>query len=491
MLDKNLYEIFVNQAPNAIAMFDKEMKYIAVSQVWQADYKLEGQEIIGKSHYEVFPEIGADWKKIHQRCLEGEINRCEEGLFVRADGTRQWISWDVRPWYEIDKSIGGLLMYTQDITKRKRSEEQLNLINQRLLLATKGSKIGIWDQDIPNDILIWDDEMFRLYGISKESFGGNFGSWITRVHPEDRAIIQSKAEKTMRTGEGFEAEFRVILPDQSIRFIRALAIIQRSEEGVPLRLVGTNVDITAQKEFEKVLRRVASVEAKSKEIEQLAYIVSHDLREPLLSIKGLIELLRDNNTENLTEEGKGFLGYIDQSIVRMEDLINDLLDYSQLSKTKELKEVDCKEIIEMVCADLHSTIQSNNAKIVANDLPTIKCYSLEIKLLFQNLISNAIKFRKKDTCPEIKICSKKISGGWEFEVEDNGIGIHEENQKKIFVLFQKLHSKAKYEGTGIGLAHVKKIVELHKGGISVESEVDKGTIFRFNILTDSVPAENT
>ncbi len=490
MLDKSFYEIFVNQAPNALAMFDKQMRYIAVSQMWMEDYKLVGQDIIGKTHYEVFPEIGEDWKKIHQTCLTGEINRCDEGLFLRADGTTQWITWDVRPWYDSDDTIGGLLMYTQDITKRKKSEEKLNLITQRLLLATKGSKLGIWDQDIPNDVLVWDDEMFRLYGISQDSFAGNFNSWIKLVHPEDRPLIQRRAENTMFRGEDFEVEFRVILPDKSIRFIRALAILQRDENGNPTRLVGTNVDITTQKEFEEVLRRVASLEAKSKEMEQLAYIVSHDLREPLLSIKGLVELLLIENKEQLTEEGKTFLDYIKQATLRMENLVNDLLDYSQLSKIKELKEVDCGKVIEMVCADLNSSIQSNNAKIIATDLPIIQGYPLEIQLLFQNLISNAIKFRKEALNPEIRIMSKKIRGGWEFELKDNGIGIHEKDQEKIFILFQKLHGKTKYEGTGIGLAHVKKIVELHNGQITVESEVNKGTIFRFTILTDSVYVEN-
>ena len=186
MLDKSLYEIFVNQAPNALAMFDKEMRYIAASEMWIKDYNLCGREVLGKSHYEIFPEIGEDWKKIHQECLNGAINRCQEAPFLRVDGTKQWIQWDVRPWYNAKNIIGGLLMYTQDITQHKKSEEKLHQITQRLLLATKGSKLGVWDQDIPNDVLVWDDEMLRLYGITKDEFAGNFEAWIMRVHPEDR-----------------------------------------------------------------------------------------------------------------------------------------------------------------------------------------------------------------------------------------------------------------------------------------------------------------
>ena len=290
----------------------------------------------------------------------------------------------------------------------------------------------------------------------------------------------------MKGEAGFDTEFRIVLPDESIRHIRALAILQRDEKGNPIRLVGTNLDITEKIIAQKMLRRVAAIEAKSKEMEQFAYIASHDLKEPLMTIKGLVEILEQDHTANMNSEGKMFLSYVNQSVDRMEVLINDLLDYSQLSKTKELEEVDSHDIIRMIEVDLHSSIAANAAKIVLHSLPKLKVYPLEFKLLFQNLISNSIKFRKKDNNPEIVIQSKKICGGWQFEVSDNGIGIPQHDQERIFIIFQKLHGKSEYEGTGIGLAHVKKIVELHNGRIEVASDVNQGTTFRFSILTDDL-----
>lgn len=166
----------------------------------------------------------------------------------------------------------------------------------------------------------------------------------------------------------------------------------------------------------------------------------------------------------------------------MKTLITDLLEYSRIGRGKELVPVDCNEIINTVIADLNTAIQESNVEIRTEKLPVVKGYTTEMKQLFQNLIVNAIKFRKKEERSEIHISSEPINGGWEFRVQDNGIGIDEQHNERIFAIFQRLHTRSEYEGSGIGLSHCKKIVELHGGKIWVRSRTGAGSTFHFTIL---------
>lgn len=243
-------------------------------------------------------------------------------------------------------------------------------------------------------------------------------------------------------------------------------------------------DITKQKKSEAAAKKVAALKAKGKEMEQFAYIASHDLREPLLTIKNYLNILMEDYGHTFTDEAAHFTHSIMKAANRMEELITGLLDYSRLSQSKSRKEIDCNEIITSLTEDLDRLIKYNHATIKAENLPTISAYPLELKLLFQNLIQNAIKFGKKDINPVIEISSKPIDGGWQFSVRDNGIGIQDKHKDKIFTIFKKLHKKKEYEGTGIGLAHAKKISEIHNGDIWVESELGKGSTFYFTILNE-------
>ncbi len=176
-----------------------------------------------------------------------------------------------------------------------------------------------------------------------------------------------------------------------------------------------------------------------------------------------------------------YLGFLSQSALRMRALITGLLEYSRLGKDKLLECVDCNQILQECLFDLKAYIQENQATVTSNDLPQLQAYSLELKLLFQNLISNALKFRQKNIPPQIRITAVQHANSWIFSVADNGIGLDERFREKIFVIFHRLHPKAAYEGTGIGLAHCRKIVELHGGKIWVEAHPDGGSIFRFKL----------
>ncbi|MCS3796779.1 PAS domain S-box protein [Niastella sp. OAS944] len=235
---------------------------------------------------------------------------------------------------------------------------------------------------------------------------------------------------------------------------------------------------------QKVKQRTAELEIKNKELEQFAYVASHDLQEPLRTTSSFVELLRKQYYNKIDANADRYINYVIQASDRMKTLIKDLLDYSRIGREKQFEPVDCNVTFTEVLADLAKVIKENKAVITAEKLPVVKAFPTELKLLFQNLISNSIKFQKEGIAPQIDISASKENGHWHFRFRDNGIGIDKQYQQRIFIIFQRLHNRSVYEGSGIGLAHCKKIVELHGGSIWVESEASKGSTFHFTIAVN-------
>ncbi|MDN5210610.1 ATP-binding protein [Fulvivirgaceae bacterium BMA12] len=230
-----------------------------------------------------------------------------------------------------------------------------------------------------------------------------------------------------------------------------------------------------------------ALNTQNQELEQFNYIVSHDLQEPLRTISSVIHLMELEYGKKLGKEGDQYLTFISEASDRMRTLIKSLLNYSRLGEEdRPLEKVDCNMLAEEVIQSLDAIIRENQAIITVDTLPVLYAYRVEMMQLFQNLLSNAIKFHKKDAPPEISISANKEGAYWKFSFTDKGIGIEEEYREKIFVIFQRLHSKGEYEGTGIGLAHCKKIVEMHQGKIWVESETGEGSTFHFTILENKL-----
>ncbi|MBK5271894.1 MAG: GHKL domain-containing protein, partial [Bacteroidia bacterium] len=228
------------------------------------------------------------------------------------------------------------------------------------------------------------------------------------------------------------------------------------------------------------------LERKNKELEQFAYIASHDMQEPLRTTTSFIELLQKQYKGKLDGKADKYLTFIAQSSERMKVLINDLLEYSRIGRKKELENVDCNNVLKEVLADLSTVIKETGARIDSEKLPVVHGYPTELKQLFQNLVTNAVKFRKESIAPKINISVQKIDGYWQFAVKDNGIGIEEQFNNRIFEIFQRLHTRNEYEGSGIGLSNCKKIVELHKGRIWVESISGNGSTFYFTLQQNNV-----
>ena len=250
------------------------------------------------------------------------------------------------------------------------------------------------------------------------------------------------------------------------------------------RLGKENREVNSSLE-KKVRSRTAEMESKNKELEQFAYVASHDLQEPLRTISGFVELLQKQYRGRMDVNSDKLLDYILQASDRMKTLIKDLLDYSRIGREKAIEQVDCNHLLAEVLADLDQMIKETGASFRMEPLPVLHAYPTELKLLFQNLITNSIKFRKPGLAPAVAIGSERENGHWKFSVGDNGIGIDRQFSDRIFIIFQRLHNRSQYEGSGIGLAHCKKIAELHGGDIWVESELGHGSRFFFTIGHES------
>jgi PAS domain S-box-containing protein len=241
-------------------------------------------------------------------------------------------------------------------------------------------------------------------------------------------------------------------------------------------------DITERKKAENELEaKTANLKRSNEELEQFAYVTTHDLQEPLRTIANFVDLFDKKYRGKIDDEADDYVKYIVNATETMQELIKDLLDFSRIGKNVTFQKTDCNKVVNSVLSELQLLIKETNARITVSELPIVNGNDSELKRLFQNLISNAIKFQRKDFPPEVTISCSEKDGKYLFECRDNGIGIDEQYYDRIFIIFQRLHNITEYQGTGIGLATCKKIVELHGGKIWVKSTVGKGSSFYFTI----------
>jgi PAS domain S-box-containing protein len=257
--------------------------------------------------------------------------------------------------------------------------------------------------------------------------------------------------------------------------------LQTSNEGLQsttIELQKANEKLTSYKD--SLEEAIEKLEISNRELEQFAYVASHDLQEPLRMVSSFAQLLEKRYKGELDDDADDFIGFIVEGAQRMKDLIDDLLTFSRLSTaSREFRPTNMNKVLEDVLLSIKPSVEAENATITHDDLPTVQCDPSQIRQLFQNLISNAIKFHEK--APEIHIFAEESDGKWRFGVSDNGIGIHPDHQDKIFDIFKRLHTREEYEGTGIGLSICKRIVEIHGGDIWVKSKPGEGSTFYFTL----------
>jgi signal transduction histidine kinase/methyl-accepting chemotaxis protein len=369
---------------------------------------------------------------------------------------------------------------------------ELKLSEQKLNDAQRLAKIGNWELNLETQKVLWSNEMYNIYGYGDNRFEVSFEKATERMLPEviesTKARIQNNIQKAMQAfqekgileWESPPTRFTIILPDRSKKVIQGISKIILNEEGQIHRMMGTVQDVTEQDRAEKKLNQYnIELERKNKEIEQFAYAASHDLQEPLRSVSNFSKLLTHKLENHPNKEINKYLSLISGGANRMSKLIFDLLEYFRIGKNVTVRATDCDKLVRDTLTDLTALINESRAEVHIKNLPIIHGYDL--KSVFQNLIVNAIKFRKNDVHPIITISASETGKEYLFSIEDNGIGIEREYYSRIFIIFQRLHTRFEYEGTGLGLSLCKKIIELHGGEIWLTSEFGKGSTFYFTI----------
>ncbi|KYG71264.1 PAS domain S-box-containing protein [Roseivirga ehrenbergii] len=394
------------------------------------------------------------------------------------------IKWVLDTTY-IRRNTAGKVMFREgivyDITKQRLAEEDLRKNEALLARMSETAKIGGWELDVNSLEIDWTEETYLIYELDPNK-KPVLSEGIKYYHPDDRPKIEKAVQNAIDLNESFDLEVKFITAKGKHLWVRSIGrpIIQN---GVTVKVTGTFQDITEQKKAELLVHQhLQLLEQKNKELNQFAYIASHDLQEPLRTVANYVELLNWKYNNQLDEDSNLYLNYITRSVERMQDLLHALLEYTSIGKyEKEPTLVDCNNIVEQIKIDLSVQLEKKKVKLNIDRLVQVKGYEHELRSLFQNLISNAIKYSKPNTTPEINISVKKEMNQNIFAVKDNGIGIEEKYKEKIFVIFQRLHNQDSYEGTGIGLARCLKIAELHGGKIWVESQPDRGSTFYFSI----------
>ncbi len=369
----------------------------------------------------------------------------------------------------------------QDITEQKIAEEKIkeSELRYRSLIEQATDAICITDADMK--VIDINPIGCKMMGYSKEEFMGLSVAELLVV--DDLAANPLKLEE-LKSGNSIRNQRRFKRKDGT--FIELETNVQILQDG---RWMLFAHDITERKEAEEKLQLSEAIlelknkelQQKNKELEQFAYVASHDLQEPLRTTTGFVELIKKQYKGKLDKNADKYLEFISEASGRMKVLINDLLDFSRIGKNAALKKIDCNLMMQQMLADITVLVKESHATIQYSSLPVVEGYPTEIKLLFQNLVINAIKFRKKEDAPQIKITAVQTKGYWQFAISDNGIGLEPKYSERIFEIFRQLHTKKEYAGSGIGLAHCKKIVELHNGKIWVQSEPGKGSTFYFTI----------
>ena len=449
-----------------------------------------------------FPRTMDAWKKFvhpddHQEVLQVverafETDKSVEGEWrvIWPDGSVHWLAGRWQVFKDAEGNLLKMISTIIDVTKRKRAENDLRKSEARLKIAMDMAKLVYWEYDVNSDMVIFDNRFYSLYGTTAEQEGCTKMSLrkyaLMFIPPEEYQKIAEEIDKALKTDNPnffSQIEYSIIRADGEKRFIVVRFGVIKDDKGHTIKMYGANQDITELKKTEEKLQKtVHDLERSNEELEQFAYVTSHDLQEPLRTIASYTQLLGRRYKDKLDSDADEFMDYIVDATKRMQSLIKDLLEYSKVtSKGEESKLVSTKGIVKDIILDYQVTLKETNGEINCNELPEVYSDKRLLTQVFQNLIGNAIKYRKPEEPSKIHISARKEDNEYVFSISDNGIGIEPQYFNRIFMIFQRLHTLEMYEGTGIGLAIVKKIIDRLHGRIWVESELGKGSTFYFTI----------
>ncbi len=482
------YRVLVEEASEGIFISDSAGRFITVNVSACRIVQYTEEELLQMSVYDFFTDDDVKKRPLQFEDLRGGKTVVSERVMERKDGHLNYLQITSKL-----LSDGRLLSLVRDITEQKKSHESIRLSNEKYNLVAKATNDSIWELNIITNAITRTGDGFKtLFGYDNESGIDSDPAFSQLVHPEDMAHAKESMLAVFNNPDAFYwgKEYRLLKANGEYAHVYDKGYIIRDENGKAIRMIGATQDITKLKENEIHLRKLnQSLQTQAKdlaysnaELEQFAYVASHDLQEPLRMVTSFLTLVENQYGDAIDEKGKKYIHFAVDGAKRMRQIIIDLLQISRVGQSEgSLEPVDLNELVKEITVIFQKQIKEKKAFINVAELPVIHAYKPSIEQVFQNLIGNAIKYKRKNIPAQITISATVVKEYWQFSVTDNGIGIEEEYFDKIFVIFQRLHLKNEFSGTGIGLAITKKIIENLGGKIWLQSQPGKGSTFYFTI----------
>ncbi|WP_445255177.1 PAS domain-containing protein [Oculatella sp. LEGE 06141] len=467
--------LFIKHAPAAMAMFDRELRYLAYSQRWIEDYDLT-EPMIGRSHYEVFPEISEAWKQIHQNCLAGAIEKSDDDCFNRLDGSVDWLKWEARPWFNAAGEIGGIVIFAENITDRKLAEAELRQKNAILDVVNQSAPTPIFVKDRQGRIIYANPATLEVLGKSAAEVIGHRDCDLY-PNAEDAARVMENDQRIMASGQTEVVEES---PD-GIRTFLGMKAPYRNEAGEVIGLIGISNDITDRIQIERDRERILQQEQAAREAAEQANrikdeflaVLSHELRSPLNPILGWSRLLQKGNLD-ATKTAQA-LATIERNAKLQSELIEDLLDVSRILQGKlslTVSSIDLTAVIRSAVETVQLAAEAKSITVAASldaEVGTVSGDATRLQQVVWNLLSNAVKFTPIDGRVEVRL--EQVDHQAQITVSDNGNGIPANFLPFVFDCFRQESGATtrQFGGLGLGLAIVRHLVELHGGTVTAAS----------------------
>ena len=356
------------------------------------------------------------------------------------------------------------------------ANQELKAAEERLRLAQEAGNVGTFEWDARVDRVTFSPELERLHGLPAGTFAGDYRTALASVHPEDVPGLFALAKKAFHEGGDIQTEFRIVRADGEVRWLDLWGKIFRDAAGRPVRMTGVNKDITERKRAEEALR------GRERELEAFSYTVSHDLRAPLRAVHGFSTLLERHLDDRLDAEGRRLLGVVERAASQMGELVDGLLGDTRIGRISLSREtVEMRRLAEQVLAEQSRAAGPGLLEVRIGELPAAYADRGLAREVLRQLLSNAIKFSAGRPRPLVEVGFEETPEGAAYFVRDNGVGFDATYGERIFGVFERLHGPESFDGTGIGLAVVRRIVERHGGWIRAEGELDRGVTVRFTL----------
>jgi PAS domain S-box-containing protein len=438
----------------------------------------------------LFPE---DARAGLQAALAGAVDAGVAAELEVAESGQRWAKFALSP-------LGGhgeaaaCLCIASDITELKRTEQRLRR-SEQLMVDTQGvAHLGTWEWDVSEPTAVWSDELYRIYGLTPQTYTPSYENYLAMVHPDDRQRVMDATNRVFHEHVPYSHDERIVLPDGSLRYLHTWAHPVLDEAGKLVRLVGVCQDITEQKRAEaevlelnqhlerRVAERTRTIERSLRDVEAFNAMVSHDLRAPLQVIAMTCKVMELDNGAPLPPQFGEHLARVRRSVDHMTQLVNDLLALAHVGNAPlERTEVDLSALAAEVMADLRRLSPGRQATVEIE--PGLRCHADAglMRSVMENLLGNAWKYSSRVEHARIEVGRTGDGGRTRFFVRDNGAGFESADASRLFKPFERLHKASEFAGTGVGLAVVQRIIERHEGSIHARGEPGRGALFAFDL----------